>query len=203
MSSGATPLSRKRTHSFEQGGERSVSDINAKKPRTSSETPATRLRKKRRKKRAVPVVEDIAGSSSTRSHSDGTELMSPPVQHCGDHHRRSRRVVESDEEEDVNIAPWPTPHLEENQKVRCSGTHAMLQYSCFVVTDEYHFHFISSQGQGEGDRARTYPINLQHRRPFEEDGRFEPEARCSDHEIGYSLRIDLFFQRLTHLPNMR
>ena len=118
MSSGATPLSKKRTHSSEQGGERSGPDINAKKPRTSSETPSSRPRRKRTRKRAVPVVEDIAGSSSIRSHNDGAELMTPEVRRYGGHHRKPRRVVESDEE-DTNIAPWPT------QQVRCGGTYSV------------------------------------------------------------------------------
>jgi len=122
MSSGATPLSRKRTHSLERGGERSFADINAKKPRISSEAPSSRAGKKRRakKKRAVPAVEDTAESSSTRSHNNGTELMSPQVQYRGGHRGKQRRVVESDDEEDANIAPWPTPHSQVTQKVRCS-----------------------------------------------------------------------------------
>lgn len=122
MSSGATPLSRKRTHSFEQGGERSVPDTNAKKPRIPSETPSSRLKKKRRaKKRNLPVVEDIAGSGSTRSHNGGAELMSPEAQHRGGHRGKPRRVVESDEEEDANFTPWQTPHSQMTQGVRCGG----------------------------------------------------------------------------------
>ena len=125
MSSGATPLNRKRTHSLERGGERSVVDINAKKPRISSEAPSSRSGKKRRtKKRVVPAVGDIAGSSSTRIY-DGAEIMSPQVQHRNGHRGKHRRVVESDDEEDANIVPWPTPHSQVTQKV-CHSRFALF-----------------------------------------------------------------------------
>lgn len=121
MSSGATLLSRKRTHSLEQGGDRSGPDINTKKPRTSSEAPSNRTRKRKqaKKKRNVPVVEDIAGSSSTRSHNDGAELMSPEVQHRGGCRRKPRRMVESDDE-DASIIPGPASRSQVTQKV-CRG----------------------------------------------------------------------------------
>ena len=126
MPSDATPLSRKRTHSLEQGGERSAVDINTKKPRISSEAPSSRSgTKKRTKKRTVLAAEDIAGSSSARSHNDGAELMSPQGQHCGGRRGKPRRVMESDEEEDANIAPWPTPHPQVTQKV-CRGRLALF-----------------------------------------------------------------------------
>lgn len=118
MSSGATPLNRKRTHSLEHGSERSGPDVNSKKPRTSSGAPPNR--KKRGKRRNAPEVEDIGGSNSTGSHSGGTELMSPEVQHRSGHRGKPRRVVESDDEEDVDIVPGPTPHPQVTRKV-CHG----------------------------------------------------------------------------------
>jgi hypothetical protein len=119
MSSGATQVNRKRSHSLEQGGERVGSDINAKKPRVSSEASSNRSVKKKRgkKKRTVPVVEDIAGSSSTRSHDDGAELMSPEIQRRGGQRGKPRRVVESDEEEDANMVPWTPIRSQTVQKV--------------------------------------------------------------------------------------
>ena len=102
--------------------------------------------------------------------------MSPEVQHRGGYRGKPRRVVESDEEEDANIVPSPTPRLQVTQEVRRDGICAILQPSS--VTDECRFHFISSfsEGQGEGDGARTHCLSLQHRRPFEEDRRFEPKT---------------------------
>jgi hypothetical protein len=96
MSSRAVPMSRKRTHSLEQGGERAGSDINAKKPRVSSEPSSTR-KKKRCRKRNVPVVEGIAGS--TRSHDNGAEPISAEVQRRGGRRGKPKRMVESDEED--------------------------------------------------------------------------------------------------------
>ena len=120
MSSSATPPSRKRTHSLEQGGERSALDLHTKKPRISSEATSSRSKKKKRtKKRTVPAFEDIAGSSSARSHTDGAELMSPRVQCRGGHRGKPRRAVESDEEEDANVIFWSTPHSQVTQKVCC------------------------------------------------------------------------------------
>lgn len=112
MSSRAVSMGRKRTHSVEQGGERANSDINAKKPRVSSEAAA---RKKRRvKKRNVPVVEGMAGS--TRSHDDGTEPMSAEVRRRGGHRGKPRRVVESDEE-DNSIVLGSIPRSQMTQEV--------------------------------------------------------------------------------------
>lgn len=206
MSSGATSLSRKRTHSSEQVGERSGPDLNTKKPRTSSEAPSNRpARKKRaRKKRTVPVVEDIAGSSSTGSHGDGAEPMSPRVQHRGVSRGKPRRVVESDEE-DANIVPGPTPRLLVAQKVCRSGACDAPRRSCFAVTNESRPPFIFSipQGQREGSRTRTRRGSSEQRRPFEENRRLEREARCSGGKVGYPLHLGLFFQGLPYLPNMR
>ena len=47
--------------------------------------------------------------------------MSPQVQYRGSHHGKHRKVVESDDEEDANIAPWPTPHSQVTQEVCRSG----------------------------------------------------------------------------------
>lgn len=109
MSSGVVTMSRKRTHSLEQGGERAGSDVNTKKPRVSSKGSTGR---KKKRKRTVPVVEDIAGSSSTRSHDDGAGPMSAEVQHRGGRRGKPRRVAESDEEDNGS-----TPHSQMTQKV--------------------------------------------------------------------------------------
>lgn len=93
MSSGTGPITRKRTHSLEQGGERAGSDINAKKPRVASQPSSSR---RKRKKRTVPVVEDIDGS--TKSHDDGADPMSAQVQRR-DCRRGKPRRVESDEDD--------------------------------------------------------------------------------------------------------
>lgn len=122
MSSGATSINRKRTHSLEQGGERAGSDINAKKPRVSSEAPPNRKKRRGKKKRTAPVVDDIAGSSSTRSHDGGAELMSPDVQRHGGRRGKSRRVAESDEEEDISAIPGPTLRSRVAYKVRYNIT---------------------------------------------------------------------------------
>ena len=116
-SSGAMPMTRKRTHSLEQGGDRADPDINAKKPRVSSEAPSSRTtRKKRKKKRTVPVVEDIAGPSSTRSHDGGTESMTFDIQRRGGRHGKPRRVADSDEE-DSSIVSGPTSDSQMSPKV--------------------------------------------------------------------------------------
>lgn len=134
MSSGATSLNRKRTHSLERGGERPGSDINAKKPRISPEAPSSRSGKKKRgKRRTVPVVEDIAGSA--RSHNDGAELMTPGVQHRGGHRQKPRRVVENDDEEDANIVIESTPHSQLAKKVCRGRARAVSWCSCFVVAN--------------------------------------------------------------------
>jgi len=134
MSSGATSLNRKRTHSLERGGERPGSDISAKKPRISPEASSNRSAKKKRgKKRTVSVVEDIAGSA--RSHNDGAEPMTPGVQRRGGHRRKPRRVVESDEEEDADIVLESTPHSQMTEKV-CRGRACVMSLcSCFIVAN--------------------------------------------------------------------
>ena len=125
MSSGVTSMTRKRTHSLEQGGERPGSDMNAKKPRVSSEAPPNRRKRKGKKKRALPVVDDIAGSSSAKSHDGGAEPMSHEVQRRGGHRGGSRRVIESDDEEDISIVPGSTSCSPMTQEV-CYNMTALL-----------------------------------------------------------------------------
>ena len=51
--------------------------------------------------------------------------MTPEIRHYGGHHRKPRRVAESDED-DTNIAPWPTPHSQVTQQVRCGEAHIVF-----------------------------------------------------------------------------
>ena len=122
MSSGAVTASRKRNHSLEQAGERAGSDLNAKKPRVSSEA-SSNQKKKRKRRRNLPVVEGIAGS--TRSHDDGAEPISAEVRRRDDHRGKPRRVVESDEE-DIGIVPVSMPRSRVTRKV----CHTMACASC-------------------------------------------------------------------------
>lgn len=68
----------------------------------------------------MPTVENIADSGSTRSHNDGAELMNPQAQRRSARRGKPRRMVESDDDEDANIAPWSTPHSQTTGEV-CYG----------------------------------------------------------------------------------
>lgn len=101
------------------------------------------------------MVEDIAGSSLARSHNDGAELMTPEVRHRGGRRKKPRHVVESDEE-DADLAPWPTTGLEGTQQV-CRGR-VYVVFSAHVLQPQTNTSSTSSSPSLKGKERETEPV---------------------------------------------